>query len=161
MKLKKILLVMTMLLFGIQGLFAQSYGAQYTKMHVVNVELDGSVTIQVSGQGRYQKDAMDQARKNAVYNVIFKGMKMEDQNSLIVKPLIYEVNAAEKYASFFNSFFADGGDYANFVTMHDRRVGTSTKTKNKKDKQVGWTTTVRVLRPQLEAFLIERGIIKK
>ena len=152
---------MAMLLFGIQGLFAQSYGAQYTKMHVVNVELDGSVTIQVSGQGRYQKDAMDQARKNAVYNVVFKGMKMEDQNSIIVKPLIYEVNAAEKYASFFNSFFADGGDYVNFVTMHDRRVGTSTKTKNKKDKQVGWTTTVRVLRPQLEAFLIERGIIKK
>ena len=157
MKLKKILLVMTMLLFGIQGLFAQSYGAQYTKMHVVNVELDGSVTIQVSGQGRYQKDAMDQARKNAVYNVIFKGMKMEDQNSLIVRPLIYEVNAAEKYASFFNSFFADGGDYVNFVTMS----GTSTRTKNKKDNQVGWTTTVRVLRPQLETFLIERGIIKK
>ena len=88
-------------------------------------------------------------------------MKMEDQNSLIVRPLIYEVNAAEKYASFFNSFFADGGDYVNFVTMSDRRVGTSTRTKNKKDKQVGWTTTVRVLRPQLEAFLIERGIIKK
>lgn len=159
MKSKTILLVIAMLLFGIQGLFAQSYGAQYTKMYVLNVELDGSVTIRVQAEGKNRKDALDQACKNAVYNVIFKGVKAEDKNSLLVRPLIFEVNAAEKYASFFNEFFSDRGDYDDFVTMKDRRSGTNIR--EKKDAQVAWTTTVRVLRPQLEEYLIEKGIIKK
>lgn len=147
------------LLIGAQYLSAQSYGAPYSNVVCLNVELDGSITVAVSGEGRNMDDAKAQARKNAVYNVIFKGVKTQDANSVIARPLIFEVNAAEKYASFMNRFFMDGGEYTRFVSMEDRRLGSGKR--QKKGKQVSWTITVRVLRPQLEQYLIDNGIINK
>ncbi len=157
MKLKLILLGIG--LMSVLQLSAQSYGAPYTSVVCQNVELDGSITVRVTGSGRNRSDAMDQARKNAVYNVIFKGVKTEDRNAVVSKPLVYEVNAEEKYQTFINSFFNDYGEYINFVSMADRRLTTSTKEKT--GSQVVWTTTVRVLRPELQQYLIKMNVIKQ
>lgn len=157
MKLK--LLFSCLALFWGWQVFAQSYGAPYSSVTCLNTELDGSITVRVTGAGRNRLDAKEQARKNAVYNVIFKGVKVEGRNSILSRPLVYEVNAEEKYADFMNIFFADGGKYLEFTSMDDRRALSNRKEKG--GKQVEWSITLRVLRPQLRQYLIEQNIIKE
>ena len=155
----KILLILAAMLGGLSAT-AQNYGAPYSSVQCMNVELDGSITVRVTGSGRNRLDAKEQAKKNAVYNVIFKGVQVEGhKNSEISRPLIFEVNAEEKYESFFYSFFADGGKYLEFTSMDDRRALSNRKEKG--GKQVDWSITLRVLRPQLKQYLTEQGIIKK
>ena len=155
----KILLVLAAMM-GCLNATEQNYGAPYSSVECLNIELDGSITVRVTGAGRNRLDAKEQAKKNAVYNVIFKGVKVEGHaNSEISRPLIFEVNAEEKYETFMYSFFADGGKYLEFTSMDDRRWLSNRKEKG--GKQVDWSITLRVLRPQLKQYLIEEGIIKK
>ncbi|MBQ2993730.1 MAG: hypothetical protein IJE21_07520 [Alistipes sp.] len=139
---------------------AQNFGAPYSSIKCLNVELDGSITVRITGEGRNRFDAKEQARKNAVYEVMFKGVQVENQrNTPLTRPLILEVNAEEKYAEWLSAFFADGGKYKDFVSMNDRKDHTNQKVK--KDIQVGWSLTVRIKRAELKAYLEEEGIIKK
>lgn len=55
-----------------------------------------------------REDAIEQACKNAVRDVLFKGVQTPE-NTILSRPLIREINAEEKYQYFFNPFFADGG----------------------------------------------------
>ena len=124
----------------------------------ISVELDGSLTLRVSGNGRNRADALEQARKNAVYTVIFKGVDVRGQNPMMSKPLILEVNAEQKYQYFFNPFFTDGGKYKKFISKEDTRGGSNVRQKG--SKQVEYTVTIRVNRSQLKDYLIENNIIK-
>lgn len=122
----------------------------------MNDESDGSLTLRAYGHGRNRNDAIEQAAKNAVRDVILKGVNVPG-NALLSKPLVTTVNAEEKYQSFFNTFFADGGEYTRFVTSQDRRFGSNNKESN--TMQVKMSTTVRVLRAELKQYLIEKGLI--
>jgi hypothetical protein len=157
MKIKLFIVAMLSLVCSIA--MAQSYGAPYSSIKCLNVELDGSITVRITGEGRNRFDAKEQARKNAVYNVLFKGVQVENQrNTPLTRPLILEVNAEERHAEFFAAFFADGGKYKDFVSMNDRKDHTNEKVK--KDIQVGWSLTVRIKRAELKKYLEEEGIIK-
>ena len=157
--MKTKLLILFAMLLGAWGASAQTYGAPYASVQCMNVELDGSITVRVTGAGRNRNDAKEQAKKNAVYNVIFKGVKVEGHaNSEISRPLVFEVNAEEKYADFMYGFFADGGKYLEFTSMADRRWLSNRKEKG--GRQVDWSITLRVLRPQLKQYLKEQGIVK-
>ena len=75
-----------------------------------------------------------------------------------VRPLVTEVNAQERYAYYFNDFFRDGGEYLKYVSMEDKKTNSNTKASNK--TQISYSTTVRVLRSQLQQKLIEDKILK-
>ena len=75
-----------------------------------------------------------------------------------VRPLVTEVNAQERYAYYFNDFFRDGGEYLKYVSMEDKKTNSNMKTSNK--TQISYSTTVRVLRSQLQQKLIEDKILK-
>ena len=75
-----------------------------------------------------------------------------------MRPLIYEVNAEEKYQYYFNVFFKDNGDYRQYVSMEDRRPMTNRKENTA--TQVKYGVTVRVLRNELQQRLIDDKIIK-
>ncbi|MDE5837912.1 MAG: hypothetical protein K2H39_02560, partial [Paramuribaculum sp.] len=79
----------------------------------MGVEHDGSQTLRVWGKGSTKADAIEQAKKNAVYDVLFKGIRGTGECNQ--RPLVPEVNARERYAKYFNPFFADGGEYNRFV----------------------------------------------
>lgn len=123
----------------------------------LNTESDGSITVRASGQGRNAQDAIEQAWKNAVKDVMLKGVQVPG-NTFLSKPLITEVNAEEKYASFIYSFLADQGEYLNFISTEDKKVGSTDKARN--DVQVRRVVTVRVLRQDLKNYLIQQNIIK-
>ena len=123
----------------------------------LNTEADGSITVRASGQGRNAQDAIEQAWKNAVKDVMLKGVEVPG-NTFLSKPLITEVNAEEKYSSFIYSFLSDQGEYLKFISTEDKKVGSTDKARN--DVQVRRVVTVRVLRQELKNYLIQQNIIK-
>lgn len=133
-------------------------GDYYTpEIECLGVEEDGSQTLRSWGVGRNKQDAIEQAKKNAVKAVLFKGIQ-KGNGECNVRPLIYEVNAQERYQYYFNIFFKDDGEYLKFVSMEDTRPLTAKKKKN--DVGVRFGITVRVLRAELLQRLIEDKIVK-
>ncbi len=123
----------------------------------ISNELDGTVTLRIWGLGRTFKDATDQAKKNAVNEVIFNGVR-NGNVSYTQAPLVSEANARTKYESYFNSFFRDDGPYADFVSNADSRSFSKTMKLSKVQRAV--CITIRVLRPQLQQKLRDDGIIQ-
>jgi len=130
------------------------------KTECMGVELDGSQTVKAWGNGRNRWDAMDQARKNAIRDVIFKGI-LEGKNGCEQKPIIFEVNAEEKYKDYFNVFFKDDGEYAKYISSDEERLGQRIKRDRKKAREsVTHGFIVRVKRNELIQKLKTDGIIK-
>lgn len=130
------------------------------KTECLNVELDGSQTVKAWGTGRNRWDAIEQAKKNAVRDVLFNGIcnGKPDCNS---KPILTEVNVQEKHEDYFNAFFKDDGVYAQFVNCRDERIGSKIMRDRKRARQqVTQGVVVRVLRSELKQKMIEDGILK-
>ncbi len=128
-----------------------------TSIRCMGVELDGSQTLRVQGYGRNRSDAKEQAMKNAVWAVIFDGIK-EGVGGCDVRPLVTEVNAKERYEDYFNLFFSDNGEYKKYVTLRDTKRMSGGKSKDKLG--YAYDLTIRVLRPQLKARLKEDNVIE-
>ncbi len=131
------------------------------KSECMGVELDGSQTIKAWGNGRNRSDAVAQAKKNAVRDIIFFGIS-QGKSECNSRPLIFEVNAQEKYEDYFNRFFADQGEYKNFISLRDERIFDKVS-RDRKDARESVThgMIVRVLRNDLRSKLVTDGIIKK
>ncbi len=122
----------------------------------LGVELDGSQTLRVLGYGRNRNDAKEQAMKNAVWAVIFDGIK-DGVQGCNMRPLVTEVNAKERYEDYFNIFFSDNGAYHEYVSLRDTKKRSGGRHKDK----IGYSyeLTIRVLRPQLKARLQADNVI--
>jgi hypothetical protein len=125
----------------------------------LGAEMDGSQTLKAWGFGRNRGDALSQAKKNAVRDVLFKGIR-NGKAGCNVKPVVFDMNALEKYEDYFNKFFADGGDYEKFTNQKDEPF----LQKLQKDKKKGRSgveigVVVRVLRAELKQKMISDNII--
>lgn len=130
----------------------------HASIKCIGVELDGSETLRVLGYGRNRADAKEQAMKNAVWAVVFSGIR-DGVSGCNMRPLVTEVNAQERYEDYFNLFFSDGGDYKQYVSLRDTKKRSASREKDK----VGYTyeMTIRVLRSQLKARLKADNVIDK
>ena len=117
-------------------------------------ELDGSITLRAWGPGRNRFDAVDQAKKNALREVIFKGIR-KGSPECNQRPLLPEVNAEMKYEDFFNRFFSDRtDDYKKFCSGKDERLDNKIFRRGMGDsKMVTYSVIVRVLRAELKDYL--------
>ena len=138
-------------------LFAQEVKAQSFETECISVEQDGSQTLRVWGKGRNRSDAIEQAKKNAVYEILFNGV-LKGNKGYNQRPLVTEVNARERYQDYFDIFFMDGGEYLKYVSMADKRMGSTEKVKT--STQVMYCVTVRVLVPELRVRLKQDGVLK-
>lgn len=153
---------MRRLLFALLFSFAMVVNADAQAVYARNsirclgVELDGSQTLRVLGYGRNRSDAKEQAMKNAVWAVIFDGIR-DGVEGCNMRPLVTEVNARERYEDYFNIFFADNGAYKQYVSLRDTKVRSGGKAKDK----VGYSydLTIRVLRAELKARLRADNVI--
>lgn len=100
------------------------------KPQILRTERDGTYVIRSTGRGRTAVEAMEEARKNAVYEIVFNGIISTSATITSIKPVVKEVNAREKHADYFNAFFADGGKYKDFISTKARRTGSSDFTRN-------------------------------
>ena len=121
----------------------------------LGIELDGSQTLKAWGRGKNRKDAVEQAKKNAVRDVIFKGIR-KGSPECNLKPILVEVNAHERHEDYFNAFFADDGPYKDFITNDDR----APVEKHLAGNDLVCGVTVRVLRSDLKKQLEWDSILK-
>lgn len=122
----------------------------------MGIELDGSQTLRVLGYGRNRADAKEQAMKNAVYAVIFYGIR-DGVQGCNTRPLVTEVNARERYEEYFNIFFADDGEYKKYVSLRDTKKRSADRSKDKLG--YNYEMTIRVLCPELKARLKSDNVI--
>ncbi|MBO4475943.1 MAG: hypothetical protein J5737_04415 [Bacteroidales bacterium] len=147
--MKKLVLA-ALALFLAAGAFAQ-------ETECIGKEMDGSLTLRVWGTGRNRTDALEQAKKQAVYDVLFKGIT-KGNTDYNMRPIMSEVNARERYQDYFDIFFMDRGEFLKYISMEDKRAGSTRVIKrNYRDVTVG--VTVRVLVPQLRARLKADGLL--
>lgn len=155
-----ITLVLTSCIY-ITGCSQKTVAPYYTyKTECMGVELDGSQTVKAWGNGRNKLDAVEQAKKNAVRDVIFHGLESKNKgcNS---KPLTYELNAEERHEAYFQVFFADDGAYKNYISLQDERIlDKLSRDKKKTSESVTHGLVVRVLRAELKEKLKQDGIVK-
>ncbi len=125
----------------------------------LGVELDGSQTLRTWGIGRNRLDAVEQAKKNAVRDVLFKGI-LKGKSECNQKPVLFEVNVQEKHEDYFNKFFADKGAYSEFISMKDERIISGIfKEKKRIEDEVNEEVVVRVLRAELKKKMIDDKIM--
>lgn len=127
-----------------------------SSIRCMGVELDGSQTLRVQGYGRNRSDAKEQAMKNAVWAVIFDGIR-EGAEGCNMRPLVAEVNAKERYEDYFNLFFADNGEYKKYVSLRDTKKRSGGRSKDKLG--YAYDLTIRVLRAELKARLKADNLI--
>lgn len=159
--LTKVLFVLVIALGICSCKMQRKVAGNYTyKTECLNVESDGSQTVKAWGTGRNRWDAIEQAKKNAVQDVLFSGI-CNGKPECNSKPIIFEVNAREKYEDYFNAFFKDDGPYAQYVTCRDERIGSKIMRDRKRARQqITQGVVVRVLRSELKQKMIEDGILK-
>ncbi len=135
---------------------AQTAAWRY-EVEPTDIATQGSVTVKVYSFSKKPQVAQEQARKNAVHGVIFKGVpahgRVPGKKALVTDPTVHEV--------FFDTFFADGGDYGRFVTLTNSgaiAAGDVMRTSNKEYK-VGVSATVAY--DQLRSYLESHGVVRK
>lgn len=128
-------------------------GSYTYKTECFGSKMDGSQRVKAWGTGKDKLNAIEQAKKNAVMDVIFSGIT-EGKQDCKVRPLVVEVNAREKYEDYFDSFFARGGKYKKFAKLEEE------KDKIKSREGITCGVILTVLRSKLKTHLKENGIIK-
>jgi hypothetical protein len=141
--------------------FSSKGQGDYTfETECMGVEMDGSVTLKAWGNGRNYFDALEQAKKVAVRDVVFKGIQNGKSDCSRVA-LVLEPRAQETYEEYFAKFLADGGEYTKYVNSKDEKLNQKRKRDKKEAREsVTLAAIVRVDRLALKRKLVEDGIIK-
>lgn len=92
------------------------------KTECLGKSMDGIQTLRVWTSGRNRDNAIEQAKKKAVYDVVFLGIQAGG-GECNAYPLIDEANARKKYEDYFDLFFADGGAYKQYVSTKKQKTG--------------------------------------
>jgi hypothetical protein len=133
--------------------------SSYTyKTECLGVEFDGSQTVMAYSGKRIKADAIEDAKKVALRDVLFSGLT-EGKADCDVKPILNEANAYANHEAYFARFFAN--DYRPFATFKEERPGQ--KAKNQKVKDVAQSTgyVIKISRPELKQKMISDGILTK
>ena len=129
------------------------------EIEAVSTGTEGSYLIKVWSYSKKPVLAIEQAKKNAVHGIVFKGFagkqRVSGQKALAIDPNI-EVEQQE----FFKLFFADGGNYMRFVQLtNDGSIAAEDRLKVGKEYKIGVIVSVSVssLRKNLE----DAGVIRE
>lgn len=133
-----------------------TYAYSSFKTQCMGSDLDGSMLVRAWGKGVNKAEAIEQARKNALRDVIFNGIT-DGSADCNKKPIIMEVNADEKYEYYFNQFFAEGGAYQKYAVAHEKKTS---RIAAKATSLEQWGVVVSIDRASLRQRLIDDQIIK-
>lgn len=114
----------------------------------------GCYLVKVSSYNKKQEIAEKQCRKNAVHGVLFKGFS-GDRGCTAQRALINIPGAEDQNAKYFETFFAEGGEFMKYASIVP---GTTISEKVGKERKV--TCTVNVRKDELRKCMEDAGIIK-
>lgn len=83
------------------------------EVQFIRTGAEGTELIKVFSYGDNEKDCIEASKLNAIRAVLFKGIP----GSGLLKPMITEIGAEEKYKKFFDEFLKPGGKYLNYVAL--------------------------------------------
>lgn len=127
-------------------------GSHYqNKTSCVQDKMDGSFVLKAWGKGKDKTEALDQAKRNALNDVIFNGIRGGEFCKFM--PLVSEVQAKEKYSSYFYEFFQK--NYNQYIKIED-----SPKKRMKSRTATNYGFNVIVMREKLKIKLKNDNIIK-
>jgi hypothetical protein len=119
---------------------------------------NGHFLLKAWGKGLNKKEAIENARKNALKDVLFLGVFTGDA-TCARNAMLTEVNAMEKNKSFFEKFFARNGDYKDFIK--ERKNGVNPKYDKKKSRfGVVYGTILIFKQTELDNYLTKKGVKK-
>ena len=118
--------------------------------------IQGTYLVKVWSYSKKASVAENQCRKNAVHGVIFKGYG-GGQGCVSQRQLANQPGVETQFEEYFNSFFADGGEFQKYASIME---GTTETVKVGREYKVGVVVSVRKddLRKALEAAGIVRGL---
>jgi len=122
-KLNIIALVFGLLVFGGCRTVKNNAGNYSFKTECLGSNLDGTQMVKAWGKGVNKKSALEQAKKNALNEILFEGLR-KGSEECEKKPLISEVNSRSKYENYFQKFFEDGGNYSSFILIKKSKNNT-------------------------------------
>jgi len=158
---KIIILIGIFILFSVSGYGQRKKNpaAYYTyEVECMGTGMDGTQLIKAWGYGKKPNDAIEQAKKNAVQAVMFKGITT-GKPGCMMRPLITDPGAEQQHQDYFVAFFKEKGKYLNFVNVsNDGSIDPKDRLKAGKEYKIGVLVSVShaALRKELEAA----GIIK-
>ena len=119
---------------------------------------NGQFLLKAWGKGVNKKEAIEDARKNALKDVLFLGVFTGDA-ACARNAMLKEVNAMEKHKSFFENFFSRNGDYKDFIK--ERKYGVNPKYDKKKSRfGVVYGTILIFKQTELDNYLTKKGVKK-
>jgi hypothetical protein len=126
------------------------------ELECVGTGTEGTYLVRVYNYAKKPKTAINEAKRNAVHGVIFKGFG-GGNNCQPQKPLASSAGIEDQFKDYFESFFSDNGKYQKFVAISND--GTPDEVvKVGKEYKIG--ITVSVLKDALRAELEQAGVIK-
>jgi hypothetical protein len=131
------------------------------ELECVGVGTQGSYLVKVWSYSKNAKVANEQSKKNAVHGIVFKGYAGSGQKCPSQRALTTQVGVEDQFESFFNKFFADGGDYMKYVSISGDGIPKAGDVqKVGKEYKVGIIVSVMkdALRKDLEAAGVVRGL---
>jgi len=150
------LIVVILTVFFVSPVLGQVFNKQKKTASYYDVEtecledkLDGSFVLNAWGKGSSKSEAIDQAKRNVLNDILFNGVNKGCQ----MRPLIVEVNAASKYRSYVYAFFDK--EYKDFISIEK-----SPKSLKKSRKQTSYGIKIRVKVEAIRQKLIEDNILK-
>jgi hypothetical protein len=130
------------------------------ELEAAGVGEQGTYQVKVWTYSRNPRVALEQAKKNAVHGVIFKGFAGKDRRVPGQRPLATDASGERDRADYFEPFCATGGRYQQFVSLvNNGAIAPGDRFRVGKEYKVGVVVSVSVseLRKELE----NAGIIKK
>jgi hypothetical protein len=128
------------------------------EIEAVNTGIQGTYLIKVWSYSAKPEVAIEQAKKNAVHGIIFKGFAGK-QGIPGQNPLATNSSIEKEKSSFFNEFFMDGGKYMKYVNLsNDGSVAAEDRLRIGREYKIGVLVSVNVT--QLRKFLEDERIIK-
>ena len=119
---------------------------------------DGTYLVKVWSYSKKGNLAIEQAKKNAVHGIIFKGFTGGD-GCASQKAMISNPNVEAEKKEFFDLFFEDGGKYMKYVSVStDGHISAEDRKKVGKEYKVG--IIVSVMKDALRKDLESAGVVK-
>lgn len=123
---------------------------------------EGNYLIKVWSFSRRPHVAAEQAKKNAVHGVIFKGVPAGERGCVSQPALARDSNLEQERAEFFEDFFMEGGKYQKFVDLTTNgAIAQGDRMKiGRREYKIGVIVSVNkaLLRKDLEDAGIVRGL---
>lgn len=147
---------LTLVLVSSCGTPKPAYNVVESRIEGVDIGTDGTYLVKAYSYGAKVPQAMDAAKLEAVRGVVFKGFAGKSGHFSSQAPLLNSESSKDANKAFFDTFFAPGGEYLNFINSSLDESPEITKVG--KGYEVG--LVVSVAKDRLRTYLEEKGVLK-